>query len=151
MPMSDKVEKLKQFVEYAGTLSGDEKSEAQVFCDRLFQAFGHAGYKEAGAELEFRVKRKGKAGERDTTSFADLVWPGRVLLEMKKSDAKLQLHFQQAFDYWLHIVPDGLRHVRGGHGPAAAWDRPWADRGLPPRPRQQLRPFWRPLQADGHA
>jgi hypothetical protein len=109
--MSDKVEKLSQFVEYAGTLKGDEKSEAQVFCDRLFQAFGHAGYKEAGAELEFRVKRKGKAGERDTTSFADLVWPGRVLLEMKKSGAKLQQHFQQAFDYWLHIVPDRPRYM----------------------------------------
>src|SRR5215212_8022106 len=103
--------RLQTFVAYARSLRGDEKGEAQVFCDRLFQAFGHAGYKEAGAELEFRVKRKGRTGERDKTSFADLVWPGRVLLEMKKSGAKLQLHFQQAFDYWLHIVPDRPRYV----------------------------------------
>jgi hypothetical protein len=34
----------------------DEKGEAQVFCDRLFQAFGHGGYKAAGATLEYRVK-----------------------------------------------------------------------------------------------
>ena len=37
-------------------LKGNEKGEAQVFCDRLFQAFGHGGYKEAGATLEYRVK-----------------------------------------------------------------------------------------------
>ena len=34
--------------------------EAQVFCDRLFQAFGHNEYKKAGATLEFRVKSKEK-------------------------------------------------------------------------------------------
>jgi hypothetical protein len=51
--MRDIIEK---FVNYASKLNGDEKGEAQVFCDRLFQAFGHEGYKEAGATLEFRVK-----------------------------------------------------------------------------------------------
>ena len=55
--MSATVESLSRFVDYAKTLSGDEKGEAQVFCDRLFQAFGHAGYKEAGATLEFRIKK----------------------------------------------------------------------------------------------
>ena len=45
-------ERLQQFVEYALKLKGDEKGEAQVFCDRLFQAFGHGGYKEAGATLK---------------------------------------------------------------------------------------------------
>jgi len=35
--------RLKTFVEYAGLLKGDEKGESQVFCDRLFQAFGHQG------------------------------------------------------------------------------------------------------------
>jgi hypothetical protein len=54
--MSDTTEKLDEFVAYTGILDGDEKGEAQVFCDRLFQAFGHKGYKEAGAELEFRIK-----------------------------------------------------------------------------------------------
>jgi len=36
-------------------LTGDEKGEAQVFLDRLFQAFGHRGVMEAGAKLEMRV------------------------------------------------------------------------------------------------
>lgn len=109
--MSEKAERLEQLAEYASHLAGDEKGEAQVFCDRLFQAFGHAGYKEAGATLEFRVKQLGKTGERDATSFADLLWPGHVLLEMKKRGAKLQQHFQQVFEYWLHIVPDRPRYV----------------------------------------
>jgi hypothetical protein len=60
------IEKINRFIKYASTLDGDEKGEAQVFCDRLFQAFGHEGYKEAGATLEFRVKSKKK------TNFADL-------------------------------------------------------------------------------
>ncbi len=52
--MTDLARSLGAFVTYAGTLEGDEKGEAQVFCDRLFQAFGHGGYKEAGATLECR-------------------------------------------------------------------------------------------------
>lgn len=35
-------------------LTGDEKGEAQIFLDHLFQAFGQAGVKEAGATLEMR-------------------------------------------------------------------------------------------------
>ncbi len=106
--MSDTLDHIKAFVHYWETLSGDEKGEAQVYCDRLFQAFGHKGYKEAGADLEHRVKQK---GDRPGTSFADLVWKPRVLIEMKKRGEKLQLHFRQAFDYWIHLVPDRPRYV----------------------------------------
>ncbi len=56
--MSDVTESLENFLTYVRRLRGDEKGEAQVFCDRLFQAFGHEGYKEAGAELEFRIKKQ---------------------------------------------------------------------------------------------
>jgi hypothetical protein len=56
--VSEIVDRLLRFVEYARKLRGDEKGEAQVFCDRLFQGFGHQGYKEAGAELEYRVRSK---------------------------------------------------------------------------------------------
>src|ERR1700692_438014 len=105
--MSDVADRIKEFVSYAAILKGDEKGEAQVFCDRLFKGFGHAGYKEAGATLEFRVKKEAGKG----TSFADLVWKPRLLLEMKKRDEKLNLHYQQAFDYWLHAVPDRPRYV----------------------------------------
>ena len=105
--MSDTTDLLEQFVAYTGLLKGDEKGEAQVFCDRLFQAFGHKGYKEAGAELEFRIKKLATKG----TSFADLIWKPRVLVEMKKRGEKLFLHHKQAFDYWIHAVPNRPRYM----------------------------------------
>lgn len=106
--MTETMDRLKDFVTYWRSLAGDEKGEAQVFCDRLFRAFGHAGYKEAGATLEHRVKRKGVGG---ATSFADLVWKPRVLIEMKKRGEPLHLHFRQAFDYWVNLVPNRPRYV----------------------------------------
>lgn len=105
--MSTPVENISRFVDYARTLQGDEKGEAQVFCDRLFQAFGHAGYKEAGATLEFRIKKETGKG----TQFADLIWKPRLLLEMKKGGEKLHLHYRQAFEYWINAVPNRPRHV----------------------------------------
>jgi hypothetical protein len=104
--MSETRERIESFVRYASALSGDERGEAQVFCDRLFKAFGHAGYHEAGAILEFRVRREGR-----NTGFADLLWRPRLLLEMKSRGQKLQKHYQQAFDYWLNAVPDRPRFV----------------------------------------
>jgi hypothetical protein len=92
-------ENIEKFIEYASSLDGDEKGEAQVYCDRLFQAFGHEGYKEAGASLEFRVKG-GK-----TTKFADLLWGDRVLIEMKKRGSKLASHRGQLFEYWWGLRP----------------------------------------------
>jgi hypothetical protein len=100
------VQVLREFVEYVGTLKGDEKGEAQVFCDKLFRAFGHAGYKEAGATLEERVKGKGKR-----TKFADLVWRPRLLIEMKSRGEKLDRHYSQAFEYWLQLVPHRPKYV----------------------------------------
>ena len=105
--MSEIVKRLEDFVSYRAKLKGDEKGEAQVFCDRLFQAFGHKGYKEAGAELEHRIKGKDNKG----TSFADLIWKPRLLLEMKKSKENLLFHYQQAFDYWINAVPNRPRYV----------------------------------------
>lgn len=105
--MSKIVDDLNNFVSYAKTLDGDEKGEAQVFCDRLFRAFGHAGYKEAGAVLEYRIKKKSSRG----TSFADLIWKPRLLIEMKKRGEKLHLHVRQAFDYWVNAIPNRPRYV----------------------------------------
>jgi type II restriction/modification system DNA methylase subunit YeeA len=98
---------LKKFIAYAATLSGDEKGEAQVFLDRLFQGFGHAGYHEAGAVLEFRVSKEARKG----TAFADLVWKPTVLVEMKKRGENLGNHYRQAFDYWARLVPNRPRWV----------------------------------------
>jgi hypothetical protein len=49
--MSSPSARIHDFVTYVRKhLSGDEKGEAQIFCDRLFQAFGHPGIKEAGGQ-----------------------------------------------------------------------------------------------------
>lgn len=105
--MTDLIE---NFVAYAKTLSGYEKGEAQVFCDRLFQAFGHQGYKEAGATLEYKVKKQVSANKKKTL-FPDLVWPKRLLLEMKSRGENLQHHYKQAFKYWQITVPHRPRYV----------------------------------------
>ena len=104
--MSEVVTRIEAFVSYVATLAGDEKGEAQVFCDRLFRAFGHDGYKEAGATLEARVRRADRG-----VGFADLLWPGRALIEMKKRGEPLARHRDQAFDDWIHAVPKRPRDV----------------------------------------
>jgi hypothetical protein len=104
--MDPNAERIVGFVNYVARLKGDEKGEAQVFCDRLFQAFGHAGYNEAGATLEWRV-----TDSTDHTKFADLVWKPRLLLEMKSRGQKLERHYRQAFEYWLKLVPHRPRYV----------------------------------------
>jgi hypothetical protein len=104
--MQSHTAKIKAFVAFvAKHIKGDEKGQAQVFLDRLFQAFGHAGVLEMGGEFEYRV-HPGKG-----TKFADLVWPKRVLIEMKKRGEKLQHHYQQARDYWMNLVKDRARYV----------------------------------------
>ncbi|MFF9259989.1 MULTISPECIES: DNA methyltransferase [Streptomyces] len=99
---------LDTFVRYRKEhLSGDEKGEAQIFLDRLFQAFGHEGVREAGATLEMRIKKRDQKG----TAFADLMWKPRCLVEMKKVGTNLKRHYRQAFDYWVQAVPDRPRYV----------------------------------------
>ena len=107
-----------EFVRFAQTLRGDEKNEAQTFLDHFFRALGHQGVIEAGAMFEFRVAKKpgspqlelikgngaplrAKGGKK----FADLLWPDRVLIEMKSRGENLEKHYDQTFDYWTHIVP----------------------------------------------
>jgi hypothetical protein len=105
-----------QFVRFAQTLRGDEKSEAQTFLDHFFRALGHDGVIEAGGTFEFRVAKKpgspqlelikgNGARPKGEKKFADLLWPDRVLIEMKSRGEKLERYYDQAFDYWTHIVP----------------------------------------------
>ena len=102
----DPTDRMNAFVGFVRShIKGDEKGEAQIFCDRLFQAFGHDGIMEAGGSLEFRI-HKGKG-----TRFADLLWKPRLLLEMKKRGEKLEKHYRQAFEYWLDLVPDRPQYV----------------------------------------
>lgn len=94
--------RLAEFVAYVGAhLRGDEKGEAQIYLDRLFQGFGHAGLREAGANCEARVKKNDRGG----TAFADLVWAPIVLIEMKRRGEDLSKHYTQAFDYWTKVLP----------------------------------------------
>lgn len=106
--MLDTAKSIAAFCEYVRLLEGDEKGEAQVFCDRLFQAFGHKGYKEAGAKLEERLSRKD-----GRIKFADLRWGSRLLLEMKKRGERLGSPkiYSQIFEYWVRLIPNRPRYV----------------------------------------
>jgi type I restriction-modification system DNA methylase subunit len=97
------------FIEYCQKhIKGDEKGEAQTFLDHFFTALGYdEGYKGAGADCEYRIKNQ----KKKTTSFADLVWKPRVLIEMKKGGEDLSIHLQQAFSYWSQLVPNRPNYV----------------------------------------
>lgn len=76
MPIADKVTEFVAWVQ--AHLTGDEKGESQLYLERLFQAFGHAGLKEARATLEMRVTKAVEAG--GGTAFADLDLMGGLAL-----------------------------------------------------------------------
>ena len=109
--MSDsRSDKLTAFVAWAAQhITGDEKGQAQIFLDRLFQAFGHAGSLDVGGEPEVRVRKATDDG--GGTAFADYVWKPVVLIEMKRRGADLSKHYRQAFDYWTRLVPGRPRYV----------------------------------------
>src|ERR1022692_2192948 len=103
-------ERLAEFVGWAQQhITGDEKGQAQIFLDRLFQAFGHPGVLDVGGQTEFRIRQAAEDG--GGTAFADLVWKPVVLFEMKRRDVDLQRHYRQAFDYWTRLVPNRPRYV----------------------------------------
>ena len=99
--MTSQEKAFQEFSGFAARLKGDEKSEAQIFLFHLLEAFNHdANTLPAGCTFEYRVRFPG-----DRTKYADLVWPGRVLIKMKSRGEKLSKHYQQTFDYWLNLVP----------------------------------------------
>ena len=101
--MADRIENLADFVAFVtANIKGSEKSEAQTFLDRFFQAFGHGGAVEAGARYEEVIKSSSKTGK---TGFADLVWDGRILIEMKSRGVDLRDRniWEQAGRYYLRL------------------------------------------------
>jgi SAM-dependent methyltransferase len=103
-------EKLSAFVSWvAAHISGDEKGQAQIFLDRLFQACDQPGCLDIGGVTEFRVRKAEEDG--GGVSFADYVWKPVVLIEMKKRGEKLQRHRSQAVTYWTNLVPHRPRWV----------------------------------------
>jgi len=80
---------LSQFVAWVQhNITGDEKGQAQIFLDRLFQAFGQPGVLHVGSQIEFRLRKAAEDG--GGTAFADLVWQPVVLVEMKRRGTDLQ-------------------------------------------------------------
>jgi hypothetical protein len=105
---SDRTQRLADFVAWVGQhLRGDEKGEAQTFLDRLFKAFGHPGAIESGAVYEDRIAKSEGKGVR----FADLVYRPHAIIEMKKRGEDLSRQYRQAFNYWVHLVPNRPRYV----------------------------------------
>lgn len=103
-------QKLSDFVSWCDrNVSGDEKGQAQIFLDRLFQALGQPGCLDVGGATEFRIRKSGEDG--GGTAFADYVWKPVVLIEMKKRGENLHKHYRQAFDYWTRLVPNRPRYV----------------------------------------
>jgi SAM-dependent methyltransferase len=106
----DRRQLIVRFVDWAAkNIKGDEKGEAQIFLDRLFQAFGQKGSLDVGGSPEMRIRKA--ADDGGGTSFADYVWKPVVLIEMKKRGVDLRKHYRQAFDYWTRLVPDRPRYV----------------------------------------
>ena len=90
----------------------ETKKRAQTFLDHFFRALGHDGVIEAGATFEFRVAKKpgspqlelikgngAPSRSKGGKKFTDLLWPDRVLIEMKSRGENLEKHYDQAFDY----------------------------------------------------
>ena len=103
-------EKLERFVAWcAQHITGDEKGQAQIFLDRLFQAFDQPGCLDVGGATEFRVRQAHEDG--GGTAFADYVWKPVVLVEMKKRGEKLERHRGQAERYWTRLAPNRPRYV----------------------------------------
>lgn len=101
--MADRIENLTDFVAFVkANIRGSEKSEAQTFLDSFFQAFGHGGAIAAGARYEEVIKNSSKSGK---TGFADLVWDGRILIEMKSRGVDLSDRniWEQAGRYYLRL------------------------------------------------
>lgn len=103
-------QRLAEFASWSAQhIRGDEKGEAQIFLDRLFQAFGQPKVLEVGGQTEFRIRKAKEDG--GGTAFADYVWKPVVLVEMKKRGQNLGRHFRQAFDYWIRLAPNRPKYV----------------------------------------
>lgn len=107
---SDRSSRLCEFVAWAKAhVTGDEKGQAQIFLDRLFQAFGQPGSLDVGGTPEFRIRKAGE--DHGGVSFADYIWKPVVLVEMKRRGTDLSRHLQQAVDYWTRATPNRPRYV----------------------------------------
>lgn len=93
---------LEEFSRWVKTLRGNEKSEAQTFINRLYQAWGWSDAEEAGVIFEKSIV---KGSLKGGTGSADAVQRDIALIEMKSRGESLQRHFPQLQRYWFRITP----------------------------------------------
>ncbi len=74
----------------------DEKSQAQTFWLKFFEAFGVESHR-VGV-FESRVRKLNKR-----VGFADYFWPGLVLIEHKSAGESLEIASDQAADYCINL------------------------------------------------
>ncbi len=98
---------IQAFLNWFGKCKGSERGEGQIFFDRLFKAFGNKGVLEAGAVCEVPVRKSKQGG----VIFPDLVWRPRVIIELKKRGTSLKKYYDQAFNYWVTLVPHRPRYM----------------------------------------
>lgn len=87
-------DRLTAFVARWSQRPGDEKSEAQTFLGELLDCYDTGWRQDTSARFEHHYPSGG---------FADLLWKGNVLVEMKSKHTTKTLpdfHWRQAFDYW---------------------------------------------------
>ncbi|MBE6507350.1 MAG: class I SAM-dependent DNA methyltransferase [Methanocorpusculum parvum] len=83
--------------------AGDEKSEAQSFLNAFFDVFGFD--RKLLATFENRVPLGG-----GSTGFIDLLWKGKLLVEMKSRGKNLDMAFSQAKNY-VERLPERERPI----------------------------------------
>lgn len=90
-------EGLRLFSKRWSNYNGSERGEAQTFCNEFFACFG-LDRVAVGAHFEQSIPNE--------STRADLLWQGRLLIEMKRpSEKNLSKHYEQAYNYWLRFNP----------------------------------------------
>ncbi len=87
-------DRLTAFVARWSQRGGDEKSEAQTFLGELLDCYDTGWRQNTDARFEHHYPSGG---------YADLLWKGNVLVEMKSKYSTPTLpetHWKQVFDYW---------------------------------------------------
>ena len=76
----------------------DERAEAQIFLYEFLRVFGVDPRRTA--TFERRVPRQGRNG------YIDMLWPGKILVEMKSRGRSLDRAYEQAREYAFNIRSD---------------------------------------------
>ncbi len=89
-----------RFQERWRSCEGRERAEAQIFLDDLLErVFGVDVRRKAVFERKVHPAR-------DRNRFIDMLWPGRILIEMKSKGESLDKAYEQACDYSLAVLDD---------------------------------------------